>query len=94
MFGRTPKVEAVKLDEIVNKILDEMIEYGPDSPEFKRSLKQLERLTSLKDSKERKKISLDNVILVAGNLLGILVIVAYEQKHVMTSKGLGFVRKP
>jgi hypothetical protein len=31
--------------------------------------------------------------IVVGNILGILVIVAYEQKHVMVSKGLGFVIK-
>jgi hypothetical protein len=32
--------------------------------------------------------------MILGNLMGILVIVAYEQKHVMTSKGFSQLIRP
>lgn len=95
MFGRTPKVLEQKLDDVEDRILEEMLEYGPDSEEYPKLMSQLERLTEVRKSKGKKMtVSLDNVILVAGNLLGILVIVAYEQKHVFVSKAVSFVRKP
>ena len=93
MFGRTPKVEVVKLHEVMDRILVEMNQFGPDSPEYPALLGHLERVIVMLDSKEKRRPSPDGMILVAGNLLGILIIVAYEQKHVMTSKGLGFVLK-
>jgi hypothetical protein len=65
-----------------------------DSPEFKQTLKHLERLYALKGSKDRKGINPDTVLLVLGNLLGIVIIVAYEQRHVWTSKAFGNVIKP
>jgi len=42
----------------------------------------------------REPISRDTIALIAGNLMGILLIVAYEQKHVITSKGFGQVIRP
>lgn len=94
MFGRTPKVVISRLEDCMMKILDEMDTFGPDSQEYPTMLDHLERVSNLHKSEDKRKATPDNLILVAGNLLGILVIVAYEQKHVMTSKGLGFVRKP
>lgn len=93
MFGRKSN-EDVKLNEAIERILDEMETYGPDSPEYPGYLDHLERLYALKTEESPRRVSPDAIIQVAGNILGILVIVAYEQKHVMTSKGLGFVMKP
>lgn len=95
MFGRKVKAETVKLDVAVIRILDDMDTYGPDSKEYPELLSHLERLTKLRNGERFRlsKINPDTVVLAAGNILGILVIVAYEQKHVMTSKGLGFILK-
>jgi hypothetical protein len=43
------------------------------------------------DSKP-KRVSPDTLAAVAGNLLGIIVIVGYENKHVITSKALSFLK--
>ncbi|MET0786521.1 MAG: hypothetical protein ABWY25_07445 [Paenisporosarcina sp.] len=67
--------------------------YGPDSPEYSALIDHLDRLNRMKEQSGRRP-SPDAMAVVAGNLLGILIIVAYEQKHVMVSKGLGFVLKP
>ena len=63
--------------------------YGPDTEEYPRLMDNLERLVRLKEIKPR--VSPDTMAIVVGNLFGILIIVAYEQKHVMVSKALGFL---
>lgn len=92
MFKRTSQ-DDLKLDEAIDRVLDEMANMTADSAEYDQMLGQLERLYSLKPKKKLQKISPDTLAQVLGNLCGILVIVAYEQKHVMTSKALGFVPK-
>jgi len=93
MFGRTARADTI-LDAPIQRVLVELEEQGPDSQEYPALLSYLERLMRIKTDNRRERVSLDNLTLVAGNLLGILVIVAYEQKHVMVSKGLGFILKP
>lgn len=85
--------EPSPLDMAITRLHADMEEFGPESPEYPKMLEYLERLNNVRNSKERRTASPDQILLVAGNLLGILIIVAYEQKHVMASKGLGFVLK-
>lgn len=44
------------------------------------------------DSTRKKRVSPDTLVAVAGNLLGIIVIVGYENKNVITSKALSFLK--
>jgi hypothetical protein len=80
------------LEEPINKVLVEMSTSDPDSEEYSALLGNLERLVRLKDEKSSR-VSPDTMAIVAGNLLGILIIVAYEQKHVMVSRAVGFIMK-
>jgi hypothetical protein len=82
------------LDEPIDNILEEMRMHDPETKEYETALRHLERLIKLDRDKKSTKVSPDTIALVIGNLLGILVIVAYEQKHIMGSKGLGFILKP
>lgn len=93
MFGRAPKVVNTKLDAVAERLLDEMIMYGPEAPGYSEMLEHLQKIEALRQPQTRKPVDPNAMALVAGNLLGILIIVAYEQKHVVTSKGLGFVLK-
>ena len=81
------------VDEPIDRVLTEMNTYGPDSPEFDKQL-ALSGKTPRSEGKERQhhRVSPDTIALVLGNLAGILIIVAYEQKHVMTSKAMGFIK--
>jgi hypothetical protein len=90
MLRRFKKKESV-LDEPITEILDKMKHYGPDNEEYPHLVDNLERLNKLKQKERRFKFSPDTMLIVGGNLLGILIIVAYEQKHVIVSKGLTFV---
>lgn len=80
-----------KLDIILGSVYDEMLINTPDTEEFKAQMDNLERLTTLKSKKA--KVSPDTLAIVAGNLLCVLVVVMYEQKHVFTSKSLGNMLK-
>lgn len=95
MIGKFRKKEPTIFDEQITAILDEMHEFGPNSEEYEKLLEYLQKITSIKaDASPSKRVSPDTVLMVLGNLFGILIIVAYEQKHVLTSKGVGFILKP
>lgn len=93
MFGKKPKEEDLKLSVVENTLLDDMVTYGPDSPEYPTLLHYLERVRELRKKDDRKRVSYDTVVQVMGTLGGILIIVIYEQKHVLTTKALTFLPK-
>lgn len=81
------------LDEPIGNILTRMNEVGMDDQKYNECVDRLDRLMEMKADERRSRIDPNTVIIVLGNLLGILVIVAYEQKHVMVSRALGFVNR-
>jgi hypothetical protein len=85
VFERLRHEKTSIYDEPINKVLKSLETYGVEDPEFEKAMNHLERLSKMKAEKGRKPISNDTMLIVAGNLLGILVMVAYEQKHVVTS---------
>ena|SRR5689334_19882776 len=78
-------------DEPIDRLLAEMRDVEVDSDEYPKMLEHLSKLNDMKSEERKRKVSPDTMLLVAGNIIGILVIVAYEQKHVVTSKALNFV---
>jgi hypothetical protein len=93
MFGEFKKDESISLDEIIKRILLEMEVYGPESDEFPSLLAYLERLEKIKTEKRRPRISLDTLVISGANILGIVLIISYEQKHVLVTKAKDFVMK-
>lgn len=94
MFGKKPTDnDRSTLGPVMDRILDEMEAFGPDSPEYPALLSNLERIVNLRASKDNRRIDPNTILIVAGNLLGILCIVAYEQKNVITSKATSFILK-
>jgi len=91
MFGINRRNEHAKYDEPIDKVLDELREYSVDASEFAAAMDYLDRLTKMKVLTSQDRVSPDTMAMVLGNLFGILVIVAYEQRHVMTSKAMGFI---
>jgi hypothetical protein len=63
------------------------------SEHYAKTADQLAKLYAIRDNKDSTRISPDTLITVGGNLLGILVIVMYESRNVLTSKALGFITK-
>lgn len=81
-----------KRTSTVEKRLDELLEVELDSAEgledISAILSLMERRTSLGD---KRRISPDTVAIIAGNLLGIVLILTYEKGNVIATKALGFI---
>jgi hypothetical protein len=94
MLGKKPNDEIQKLNTVIDRVLSDMIDYGPDSPEYPQLRKELSKLYALRDkTTSKRRYSPDTLLLVGGNLLGIFIIVAYEHGHVITTKALSYIKK-
>ena len=81
------------LDKEIDEILLKMSKMDKLSKEYLELVKILEVLYAArgKNYEPRKRISPDTLLLVGANLLGIALILGYEQINSVTSKALGFV---
>lgn len=86
--------ETTLVDGEIDAVLTEMQTEGVTSEEYPKLMGYLERLNELRLKDRRAPLTNDTIAVVAGNLLGILLIVAYEQRHVVTSKGLSQLIRP
>lgn len=78
--------EKTALDDQIDAVLKEMTNKGVDSDEYPKLLTHLERLNKLKHASTQQPASRDTWIMAGGNFLIAFLMVAYEQKHVMTSR--------
>lgn len=92
MFSK-PSDEDEQLDRTITQLLADMQTISGDSEEYPKMMNQLERLHKLKATNARKSLDPNTLILVGGNLLGILVIVLHERASVITSKAINFAGK-
>lgn len=76
------------IDIEIDAVSAKMQEVGVTDEKYPELLKHLKKLNEMKTQTRRPPVSKDTVIMALTNLAGILVIVAYEQKHVFTSKGV------
>jgi hypothetical protein len=79
------------LDEPIDKVLSRMDAIDAYSEEYVALLSELERLIRLQNEERIKRVSPDTMAVVLGNLVGIVIIVGYEQYHPLVSRGLNFV---
>ena len=82
-----------KLADLKDKLLDYALSINPATPEYKETMQLLTELDAIESKTRRSPFSWDTLLLGLFNILGIFVIVAYEQKHVFVSKALTFIRK-
>lgn len=88
-----PTDEESGLKDAIDTVFSEMAAHSSDSEEYAKMVSQLETLYSLKSIDAPKRVSPDTLAIVAGNLLGIMLIVGHERANVVTSKALSFVLK-
>lgn len=98
MLFRTTN-EDTRLEDLIQKTYDELSVETPDEERYATMLTMLERLEKLKREKAKPArtretdIDPNKLLMVAGNLLGILAILKYEEVNVIGSKALGLVMK-
>lgn len=93
MLERFRKRKRSVYDEPIALLLTRINEVKDKPSEFESAVRQLVKLEELKEKEAKRRISPDTLLIVGGNLLGILIIVGYEQKHVMVSRALNFVSR-
>jgi hypothetical protein len=81
------------LDRVIDEHINEMLAVNLDSKDYPVLLERLAKLYKLKETDAPKRVSADTVAIVAGNLIGILLILHYERLNVIGSKALSFVMK-
>jgi hypothetical protein len=75
-----------KLDEALDRVLDEMANETPDSEEYAKLLTQWERLMQFVPVEAPRRLSLDTVFTGVSYILGVVVIVGYERVHASGSQ--------
>jgi hypothetical protein len=90
MFTRK-QPEKTDLDRAIELLVDRMS--SADDEQAARLADQVSKLYKLKEIDTPKHISPDTLILVAGNLAGIVLILYFEKANVLTSRALNFVMK-
>lgn len=92
MFAKSP-IEN-ELDKAIISSLKELDNIESKSEEYGVVVDRITKLHKLKAEQAIKPPSMDTVLIVGANLLGILWVTRYERENVITSKALGFVMKP
>ena len=92
MFTRRSR-EPSRLDKVIDTLLEQMLETENGTDEYKLALDQLVKLYKMKETETPRRVSPDTLILVAGNLVGVVLILGYERAGVVTSKALAFLTK-
>lgn len=93
MFDNKP-TEPSELDQAITHVHTVIQMTDPYSDEFAASVDQLVKLHTLREThKPSMRVSPDVLLTVAGNLLGIAIIVFHEREHVITTKALSFLGK-
>lgn len=80
-------------DRPMERLLEELDRKEPGSDDYNTLLGRVDQMSHLQERDRSRRVSPDTMWLVAGNIIGILVIVAYEQKHVMASRATNFILK-
>lgn len=94
MLGKQPSEREQTLDALIDEATDTLALIGPTHEEYDEIIGRIERLNKLKHEDKPERVSRDTLAMVGANLLGVLIIVAYEQKHVFTSKAFGTILRP
>lgn len=81
------------IEREMDSLISELHECEVISKEYSLILDRVERLNKIRLSDKGNSISPDTLVVVGGNLAGILLILGYERVNIITTKALGFVIK-
>lgn len=82
-----------QLDAAIERVMTLMSDESPSTDTYEQMNNQLQKLYAIKNENRSRRVSPDTLANICANLLGIGVVVGYEQKHIITTKALGFIKK-
>lgn len=83
----------ISIDQEVEHVLKALGTMMPESEEYSTAVKNLKELCEARSKKASRLVELDTIVAAGTNILGILLILSYEQLHVISTKAIGFVVK-
>lgn len=91
---RTKKSES-EFDKEVDAILRRLSDVDPATDEYQKLCESLNRIADIRDRMNRKKksVSPDTMALIVANLAGIIIVLGYEQGHIIASKAFSMISK-
>lgn len=92
MFTKRQKSKS-KLDQTIDVLLTDMIAEPYVPEDFAKQSATLSVLYKLREIEDRSRPSMDTMLIVGANILGIVIIVGYEHAHVVTSKAAAFIMR-
>ena len=87
------KKEKTMLEKEIEVVLLDMKDMYVDSDEYEVALNHLSILHEINSKEKKWNVSPDTMAVVAGNLLGIVLILKHEELNIITSKAMSFVIK-
>lgn len=87
----TKEQEPSPLDEAITRAFEALSKEPVNSKEYQSILSRLTQLHELKEKPSR--VSKEKMAEIAGNLLGIMLILRHEHLNVITSRAMNFVSK-
>lgn len=90
---RAKSKEKTGLETEIDNILSAMNGHETHTDEYAACAKRLETLYKLKDVDKSERLKPDTILIVGGNIAVALMIIAFEQKNIITSKFQSFQLK-
>jgi hypothetical protein len=91
MFKKPKALTALETE--ITRIQSILKTKKPTEDDYATTLTQVERLFALKELEKPERVSPDTQANVAANLIGIAMILMYENSHVITTKALSFAMR-
>lgn len=91
-FWKQKQIEP--LEDLITSLELTMLAADPESDQYSLLLAHLERLTQMKVNTKPSRVSRDTLFIVAGNIVGIVIMVGYERFAVMGSKATMLLHNP
>lgn len=85
--------EKTKLEDALDELFSEMKSYAGYDEDYAKTADQVVKLYALKEHDNSKRLDPNTMAIVGGNLAIALIVIGFEQKHVVTTKVLNFLTK-
>lgn len=82
-----------KLEVLIEELSTEMSGKDGASEEYTKMVDNMVKLNEASVDKRKLGVSKDTLLIVGGNLLGILIIMAYEKKDIISTQAMKFISK-
>ena len=82
------------VDKELDRLFSDLRDHDVDSEKYAAILDRIVKLHKLQAEEKPKQVSPDTLVLAGTNILGILIILKFEQLNIITTKAMSFVQKP